>query len=91
MTLRNNEGKKQLDQFLALSNLTAPIIEYRKITGEFGSASAVATALAASFLESGIIPGALIDGNDIDITGKTSKILILGLGEYVTAMELSTP
>lgn len=84
-------GEEQLDQFTALSKLSAPIIDYRKLTGEFGSASAVATTLAASFLESGIIPGALIDGNDIDITGKTCKILILGLGEYVTAMELSRP
>ena len=87
----HREGKKQLDQFLALSNLTAPIIEYRKITGEFGSASAVATALAASFFESGIIPGALTGGSDIDTSDKTCKILILGLGEYVTAMELSKP
>ena len=60
------DGAKQLAQFLTLSNLTIPVIQYRKITGEFGSASAVATALAASFLESGIIPGALAGGNDID-------------------------
>ncbi|MFT5699193.1 MAG: 3-oxoacyl-(acyl-carrier-protein) synthase [Desulforhopalus sp.] len=85
------DGKKQLAQFMELSNVTIPVIQYRKITGEFGSASAVATVLAASFFESGNIPGALIDGNDIDITGKTSKILILGLGEYITAMELFRP
>jgi 3-oxoacyl-(acyl-carrier-protein) synthase len=87
----HSDGAKQLDQFMALSNLTVPIIQYRKITGEFGSASAVATALAASFLESGIIPGALTGGCDIDTTDMTCKILILGLGEYVTAMELSRP
>ncbi len=89
--VRKSDGKKQLDQFMALSNLSAPIIHYRKITGEFGSASAVAAALAASFLESGIVPGALTGGNDIDLADKTCKILILGLGEYVTAMEFSRP
>jgi 3-oxoacyl-(acyl-carrier-protein) synthase len=87
----HSDGEKQLDQFMALSNLTVPIIQYRKITGEFGSASAVATALAASFLESGIVPGDLTGGSDIDTTDKTCKILILGLGEYVTSMELSRP
>lgn len=87
----HSDGKKQLEQFMALSNLTAPITQYRKITGEFGSASAVATTLAAFFLESGRVPGALTGGSDIDTSNKTCKILILGLGEYVTAMELSRP
>lgn len=87
----HKDGTKQLAQFMALSNLTIPVIQYRKLTGEFGSASAVATALAASFLESGVIPGALVGGNDIDIASKTSKILILGLGQYITAMELFRP
>lgn len=85
------DGEKQLDQFMALSKLSVPVIRYRKITGEFGSASAVAVALAASFLESGIVPAALTGGSDIDTTGKTCKILILGLGEYVTAIELLRP
>ncbi|BHH82294.1 hypothetical protein LA52FAK_05830 [Desulforhopalus sp. 52FAK] len=87
----HSEGKRQLEQFLSISKLTAPIVDYRKITGEFGSASAVATSLAASFFESGVIPAALTGGSDIDTTAKTSKILILGLGEYVTAMELERP
>ncbi|TKB10832.1 beta-ketoacyl-[acyl-carrier-protein] synthase family protein [Desulforhopalus sp. IMCC35007] len=85
------DGEKQLTRFMELSNLTTPIIRYRTITGEFGSASAVAAALAASFLESGIVPGKLLDGHDLDVTRTTGKILILGLGEYVTAMELFRP
>jgi 3-oxoacyl-(acyl-carrier-protein) synthase len=85
------DGEKQLARFMELSNLTTPIIRYRNITGEFGSSSAVAAALAASFLESGLVPGALTDGHNLDITGTTNKILILGLGEYVTAMELFRP
>jgi 3-oxoacyl-(acyl-carrier-protein) synthase len=87
----HTDGEKQLARFMELSNLTTPIIRYRTITGEFGSASAVAAALAASFLESGIVPGNLTGGNDLDVTGTTDKILILGLGEYVTAMELFRP
>ena len=88
-----NEGEKQLEQFLSVSNLRTPIpiVDYRKITGQFGSASGVATALAASFFDSGVIPAALTGNRDIDTTAKTCKILILGLGEYVTAMELERP
>ena len=86
-----SDGTKQLDQFMTLSKLTAPVIHYRKIIGEFGSASAVAAALAAAFLDSGRVPGALTGGVDIDISDKRCRILILGLGDYVTAMELSRP
>ena len=85
------DGEKQLQDFMALSKLSVPVIEYRKLIGEFASASAVATALAASFLDSGIIPGALAGGSDIAITAETNKILVLGFGQYVTAMELIRP
>lgn len=82
------EGKQQLEQFIALSHLSVPVVDYRKYIGEFASASAVATALAASFLISGHISGALTGGGDIAITNEKSKILILGLGRQITAMEL---
>ena len=59
--------------------------------GEFASASAVATAFAASFLDSGIIPAALAGGSEIAITSETNTILVLGLGQYITAMELIKP
>lgn len=85
------QGKQQLEQFMALSQLSVPILDYRKYIGEFASASAVATALAASFLQFGHIPGALAGGGDIAITNETSKILLLGLGRQITAMELCRP
>lgn len=82
------EGEKQLKQFLALTKLPAPVVPYRKITGEFGSASAVAAALAASFIEAGVVPGALVSGDDIALDNQRNTILVLGLGQYITAMEL---
>ncbi|GAB6193526.1 beta-ketoacyl-[acyl-carrier-protein] synthase family protein [Desulfocastanea catecholica] len=87
----HREGKQQLAQFMALSQLAVPVVDYRKYIGEFASASAVATALAASFLDSGHIPGALAGGVDIAITSEKSKILLLGLGRQVTAIELCRP
>lgn len=85
------EGEEQLEQFLALSKLNAPVIQYRKFLGEFSSASAVATVLAASFLEAGAVPGALVRGKGVSLDGKGDKVLVLGLGQYITAIELFRP
>jgi len=85
------EGKKQLEQFMTLANLAVPAIHYRELTGEFASASAVATVLAASFLETGIVPGALAGGSDIALDNQLNTIVVLGLGQYITAIELFRP
>ena len=87
----HQEGEKQLDQFKQLFHGSAPIVPYRKFTGEFSSASALATAFAVSFFASGAIPGAFTGGRDIGITKETNKILILALGEYLAAIELCRP
>ncbi len=85
------EGNQQLEQFIALAQLSVPIVDYRQYIGEFAAASAVATALAASFYESGVIPGALVGGDDLAVSNEKNKILILGLGHQITAMELFKP
>ncbi|MFH0785679.1 MAG: beta-ketoacyl-[acyl-carrier-protein] synthase family protein [Pseudomonadota bacterium] len=82
------EGETQLEEFLALAILSAPVVRYRRFTGEFASASAVAAAFAASFLEAGVIPGNFVGGHDIVLDALHNKILVLGLGQYITAMEL---
>jgi len=82
-------GQVQLQTFHALAGFESPIIEYRRITGEFASASAVAAVIASKFLEEGKIPGALLEGHDRLLNGK--GILVLGLGEFITAMELLKP
>ncbi len=85
------QGEKQLDHFMTLAQWSAPLIRYRKLTGEFASASAVATAFAASFLEAGLVPGAFVGGRDIVFDTSQTKILVLGLGRNITAMELFKP
>ena len=84
-------GERQLENFVAAAGASIPVINYRKFTGEFASSSAVATAIACSCLEAGVIPGALAGGDDIQIEGSRHTIVILGLGQYITAMELSMP
>ncbi len=82
---KRDECGNQLDEFLSLTGFSNPVIDYRKITGEFASASAVATVLALQFIESGNIPKSICGNNDITLNDK--GILILGLGDFVTAIE----
>jgi 3-oxoacyl-(acyl-carrier-protein) synthase len=85
-----SEGERQLAYFLGKSGLQAPVLRYRRFTGEFASASAVAAAMAVSFLTAGEVPGRLAAGQDI-VLGETAKILVLGLGSCLSAMEFSRP
>jgi hypothetical protein len=85
------EGEGQLAEFLAQSNLQAPIIRYREFTGEFASASAVAAVMAASFLSSGEVPGPFVSGNALELAENNQAVLVLGLGRYLSAMEFSRP
>jgi 3-oxoacyl-(acyl-carrier-protein) synthase len=85
-----DKGEKQFDQFMKRSNLLIPAIRYRNFTGEFASASAIATALAVSFLEDGAIPASFTGREDIILERGRTSILVLGFGEYITAVELYT-
>lgn len=69
------EGEQQLDSFMQATDLDVPVIHYRKFTGEFASASAVAAVMATQLLESGEIP-----------PGK--QVLVLGFGKTLTAVQL---
>jgi len=85
---RRETGEKQLHEFLSLSGFTNPIIDYRKFTGEFASASAVASVLAFRLAQNGEIPRRLCGEKSFRLNGK--GILILGLGNFVTAIEVIT-
>jgi 3-oxoacyl-(acyl-carrier-protein) synthase len=81
-----SKGEIQLQTLLALTGYNHPVIDYRKLTGEFASASAVAAVMAVKFLQQGQIPGPLCR----DKPGKlgTKGALIIGTGDFVTAMEV---
>lgn len=82
------EGEAQLAEFLRRGAPAAPLVRYRRLTGEFASASAVAAVLAVSILAAGAVPGALAGGADIPLVPGKERILILNLGRNITAMEL---
>ena len=77
------EGEKQLKEFLSLTHYPHPMIDYRPLIGEFASASAVAAVLAVSFVRAGEITQ---EGRPESLHGR--GILVMGLGQYVTAVEV---
>ncbi len=76
----------QLSAFLSASGFEGPIIDFRKFTGEFGSATAVAAALAAKLAAGGHIPASLSGAADFPLMEK--GILLIGLGNFITAIEI---
>jgi len=79
-------AEQQLTAFWGQAGYNGPIVDYRSQIGEFQSASAVAAAIAAAYIHRGSLPPALSSGykSRLDRRG----ILILGLGKWLTAMEV---
>lgn len=77
----------QLKAFIATAGFAGPVIDYRALLGEFASSSAAAAAVAARLAGEGILPGAIAGGADRPL-GETG-ILVLGLGPFVTAFEIT--
>jgi len=84
--VHGKRGNKQLNQFLSGSGFKAPVIDYRKFTGQFASASAVAVILAIRLAQGREIPKEFCGKESVDIHGK--GVLIIGLGNFVTAVEV---
>jgi len=69
-----------------MSGFKGVVIDYRKYTGEFASASAVAMVMAVNLLLDGRIPGSLCEGADRLLGSKGA--LVVGMGDYITAIEV---
>ncbi len=79
-------GTDQLASFLSQTGFKQAVVDYRKITGEFASASAVAACMAVEWAKVGEIPGPLRGGRKAELAGK--GCLVLGFGRNITAMEV---
>jgi len=77
----------QLADFLSQSHFNGPVIDYRRIVGQFGAASAVAAVLALHMLGLDTVPAALAGGFPAPLGGK--GILLLGLGPCLSAVRIS--
>ncbi len=83
-----SNGERQLRNFLSLTSYKNPVIDYRKIIGEFASASAVAAVMAVKFMEDGKIPGSLCSGDAFHLNER--GVLIIGLGDFITAVKVAS-
>ena len=81
-----DQGMRQLQSFCKKTGFEGGVTDYRRITGEFNSASAVAAVLAVHFTEIGEIPASLCNTKPVALQGK--GVLVLGLGAFVTAMKV---
>ncbi len=79
-------SERQMSEIISAVDFNCPMIDFRKFTGEFGSATAAATALAVNFVRNGKIPGYLSGAAERSFDGK--GILLLGLGTFLTAIEV---
>ena len=77
-------ARQQLAGFLEDSGFRGPVIDYRKYTGQYAAASAVATVLAVQTLIAGSIPAGLTGNAGISLGNK--GILVMGFGPYCTAL-----
>ncbi|KJS29960.1 MAG: hypothetical protein VR64_18405 [Desulfatitalea sp. BRH_c12] len=80
------QADAQLSEFLSLSHFKGPVIDYRRLTGEFAAASALAAVLGVQMVEQASVPGAFAGGADRPIDGQS--VLVIGLGPYLTAVRI---
>ena len=81
------QAAERLADFLSQSHFGGPVIDYRRIIGQFGTASAVAAVLAVQMVSQDLVPAPLTGGSDVPLKGK--GILVLGLGTYLSAVRIA--
>lgn len=86
---QKDQANSQLAHFLKTTGFTGPIVDYRPMIGEYATASAVAAVLAVRFTANGSIPSGPIAGGDrpVHLNGKGG--LTIGLGRWLTVVEVS--
>ena len=83
------KAESQLKTLLEISGFKGAVVDYRKYTGEFASASAVAVVMAVELLLNGCLPASL--GNGVEELLGAKGVLVVGMGDYLTAIEVMNP
>jgi 3-oxoacyl-[acyl-carrier-protein] synthase-1/3-oxoacyl-[acyl-carrier-protein] synthase II len=81
------QAAERLADFVSQSHFSGPVIDYRHILGQFGTASAVAAVLAVQMVRQNLIPAPFTGDSDVPLKGK--GILMLGLGTYLSAVRIA--
>jgi 3-oxoacyl-[acyl-carrier-protein] synthase-1/3-oxoacyl-[acyl-carrier-protein] synthase II len=77
-------AERQQARLIESTGFEGPVVDYRRFTGEFATASAVAAVAALCLVDKGQVPGALCGGATVPLAPRS--ILIVGLGNCITAM-----
>jgi 3-oxoacyl-[acyl-carrier-protein] synthase-1/3-oxoacyl-[acyl-carrier-protein] synthase II len=77
-------AERQQARLIELTGFDGPVVDYRRFTGEFATASALAAVAALDLVDKGQVPGALHGGATVSLTPRS--VLIVGLGNCITAM-----
>ncbi|WP_321418178.1 beta-ketoacyl-[acyl-carrier-protein] synthase family protein [uncultured Desulfobacter sp.] len=79
-------GKAMTDTLSNAFSSSIPILIYRRLTGQFATAPAIATVLAVDAVKNNKLPDPASPGNCIELQGR--GILLLGFGRHLTAVEV---
>lgn len=81
-----DRGNELLAFFLQHSDCNCPVVDYRKSTGQYASASAVAAVIAVDCVRTGALPAGLCSADCVSLNGR--GILMLGLEHCISALEI---
>ena len=82
-------AEDQLARLLAASRFSGPVIDFRRLTGEFATATAIAAAAGVDSVTRNRIGDPKVGYQPVCLHGK--GILLVGLGRFITAMRISPP
>jgi 3-oxoacyl-[acyl-carrier-protein] synthase-1/3-oxoacyl-[acyl-carrier-protein] synthase II len=82
-------AQEQLGQFLDLTGFNGPVIDFRRLTGEFATATALAVTAGIDAVSSNTMGNVASTQAPISLDGK--GVLVLGLGKFITAIRILPP
>jgi 3-oxoacyl-[acyl-carrier-protein] synthase-1/3-oxoacyl-[acyl-carrier-protein] synthase II len=83
---RADFSRQVINAFCQAIDIDLPMVDYRKYTGEFATASAAAAGMAAGCMEKGFLPAGPAGDTKIDL--RSRGILMINAGRTVTAVEM---
>ncbi|MDL2274822.1 beta-ketoacyl synthase chain length factor [Desulfosarcina sp. OttesenSCG-928-G10] len=79
----------QMKEFLSRTGFSGTMMDIRQLVGEFATATAIAAVAAVHWVKNDICPACERGGAPLALDGK--GILVLGLGDFVTAITVRPP
>jgi 3-oxoacyl-[acyl-carrier-protein] synthase-1/3-oxoacyl-[acyl-carrier-protein] synthase II len=77
-------AREQLERFLKETGFSGPVVDYRRVLGNYATVSAAACVLALNFVRQGRLPPAMAETGDGSLQGR--GILMIGLGPNLSAV-----